>query len=93
MAFDYTVVKPISGGGLGDCKVGIVELAGDYVTGGIDVGLKEEPIFITATGGYQAVFASGKIKLMTAGGSSSEEVTQDTDVTGVKVLFIIKGSY
>ena len=52
MAFDYTVVKPISGGGLGDCKVGIVELAGDYVTGGIDVGLKEEPIFITATGGY-----------------------------------------
>lgn len=153
MAFDYTVVKPISGGGLGDCKVGIVELAGDYVTGGIDVGLKEEPIFITATGGYQAVFASGKIKLMTAGGSSggevvipeqvvtgveftneqaitgtvdsttatiaigdadvsgsvtiptqtvsvtsassvdAGEVAQDTDVTGVKVLFIIKGSY
>ena len=153
MTFDYEYVKPVSGGGLGDCKVGIVELSGDYETGGIDIGIKEEPIFITASGGYQAVFASGKVKLMSAGGSSGGqvvipeqtvtgvaftneqaitgtvadttatiqigdadvsgsvviptqtvevtgssqvaggEVPQDTDVTGVKILFIIKGSY
>jgi hypothetical protein len=41
MAFDYEYVKPVSGGGLGDCKVGIVELSGEYATGGIDIGIKE----------------------------------------------------
>lgn len=90
MAFDYEYVKPVSGGGLGDCKVGIVELSGEYATGGIDIGIKEQPIFITATGGYQAVFGEGKIVLKTL---ADGEIAQDTDVTGVKVLFIIKGSY
>lgn len=89
MAFDYNVIKPISGGGFGDCKVGIVELTGDYATGGIDIGIKDQPAFITADGGYVAQFAEGKVILK----SDGSEVSADTDVTGVKVLFIIKGNY
>lgn len=89
MQVTYNFVKPIAGGGLGDCKVGIVEFDGTYASGGVDVGLKEEPMFMIASGGYGASFAEGMIEI-TSGG---EEVTDGTSVAGVKVLFVIKGSY
>lgn len=87
MAIDYTIVKPISGGGLGDCKVGIVEITGEYVSGGVDIGLKEQPIFMTADGGFNASFAEGKVVL------KEGDTEASGTIEGVKVLFIIKGSY
>ena len=86
MQVTYNFVKPIAGGGLGDCKIGIVELDGTYVTGGVDIGLKEEPLFIMANGGYGATYSSGKIKITQAGGSSGGEVViPEQTVSGVSV--------
>ena len=86
MQVTYNFVKPIAGGGLGDCKIGIVELAGTYVTGGVDLGIKEEPLFMFASDGYGATFASGKIKITSAGGSSGGEVViPEQTVSGVSV--------
>lgn len=40
----------------------------------MDVGLKDEPLFMFASNGYGATFASGKIKITSAGGMSGGEV-------------------
>lgn len=85
MQVTYNFVKPIAGGGLGDCKIGIVELDGTYVTGGVDIGLKDQPLFMVASDGYGATFASGKVKITSAGGSSGGEVViPEQTVSGVE---------
>lgn len=90
-------IKPIAGGGLGDCKVGIMELSGTYATNGFDSGLKEEPMFMSVNGATQAVYASGKIKLMVPTFSTDQvemaELADGSSVTGIKILFVIKGSF
>lgn len=87
---DYEFIKPIAGGGLGDCKIGIVEFSGEYTSGGIDIGLKSEPMFMVANMNL-AVFDSStnKIKILSAVG---DEYADGDQMDGQKVLFVYKGS-
>lgn len=88
---DYEIIKPISGGGLGDCKVGIYQITGTYQTGGIDIGIKDQPIFMMTDAGYTAEFNQETNKVLFK--SSGTEITDGDDVDGVKIIAIIKGSF
>lgn len=86
--FEY--VRPISGGGLGDCKIGIIEFTGDYVVGGFNVGLGGNvPLFAVANNGCGVSFANGKMKFTSPGGGTggsvvipAQTVTGDTASVG-----------
>lgn len=81
--FEY--VRPISGGGLGDCKIGIIEFTGDYVVGGFNVGLGGNvPLFAVANNGCGVSFANGKMKFTSPGGGTGGSVVIPAQtVTGV----------
>ena len=85
----YTYAKPFSGGGLGDCKVAVIEFdGGDYVVGGLPIDF-EVPLFACSDQGYAFDFrTAGKMKLSVA----DAELTGDNQVIG-KVLLVFKGAY
>lgn len=95
----FEFIRPFIGGGLGDSKIGILEFTGDYVTGGVDIGMPTlTPDFMFTDSGLKATIEGGKVILSVAGGIGEDgglgevtEVPGGTDVSGVKVFFVIKG--
>ena len=93
-----TITTPISavgvpiGGGLGNKKVMLVEIAGQYATGGFVIpGVTQDPALMLFSGGVNGVFASGKVKLMTptfdTDHVASAEVANETSVA-IKGLIV-----
>jgi hypothetical protein len=76
-------VRPSVGGGLGDCKTGIVQFTGAYTTGGVDAGLNQTAIFMITERGYKAyqVGESGKIAFSTGAPVASALTTYSPALT------------
>jgi len=85
MAYTYENTVPIAGGGIGNYKVGKFVLDGTYPTGGVSLGITNEPMWIMVQGYHGAwVEATSKIMLTADGGFSGGSVTvPDKTVTGV----------
>lgn len=85
----YVYAKPFSGGGLGDCKVAIIEFdGGNYIVGGLPIDF-EAPIFACSDKGYALDFSTaGKMGIY----NGETELTADNQVVG-KVLLVFKGAY
>lgn len=81
--FEY--IRPLAGGGLGDCKIGIIEFKGDYVTGGFNIGIGvNTPIFAAADNGFGVSFGGSKLKLTTLGGGAGGSVIiPEQTITGI----------
>lgn len=79
----YENVRPLVGGGLGDCKTGIVEFTGAYATGGVDAGLTQTSIMMLTERGYKAyqVGESGKIAFSTGAPVASALTTSSPALT------------
>lgn len=93
--FDF--VKPVSGGGFGDCKVAVVKFdGGKYKVGGFDLGITDEPLFMFSDSGFRLKFDAGKVEFWKPVGGdaniSYSECAIDDDVVG-KVLIVFKGTY
>ena len=86
---DYEIIKPIAGGGLGDCKIGIYQLSGTYEAGGIDIGLKDEPMMLLTNAIYTVAYDQENNKVIF---QDSDAEISGGDMDGVKIVVITKGS-
>ena len=88
-----TITTPINavgvpiGGGLGNKKVMLVEINGQYEQDGFVIpGVTQEPALMLFSGGVNGVFASGKVKLMTPTISTDKVVSAEVpDETSVAI--------
>lgn len=101
----FEFVKPFSGGGLGDCKIGIIKFdGGTYVADGFKLGLTAEPLMMIAgadlVSGGQPVFAKFSPELNTVklyapgvegGAGALAELTGASKVEGT-LMIVVKGA-
>lgn len=86
-----TIIKPITGGGLGDYKIGIIEVdVAKYTPGGYDVGAAGDSVFCVSSGSALCKIVNGKLKFFTSPGV---EMTGDGqfDYPSGTVFCILKG--
>lgn len=95
---EIAIKKPITGGGLGDFKVGffqITDITG-YKKEGIDIGATGDSVFAMSDGGYFVAVKDGKLVFPSLEDSTQDEIDSYIEknkdyINGISIMVVVKG--